>query len=51
MYNDPELHILLANVYIQEGRIDRALNSVNTCLCILPEYFPAIDLKKKLMNN
>ena len=51
LFQDPELHVLLANVYLAEGRNDKALKSVETCLKILPEYFPAIDLKRKLTNN
>ena len=50
-YQDPELHILLAEFAILEGRFESALKSVNTCLNILPEYFPAINLKRKLTKN
>lgn len=50
-YQDPELHVLLANVYEAEGNKDKALNSVENCLKILPEYFPALDLKRKLTKN
>ena len=51
LYQDPELHVLLANTYLAEGNSEKALNAVNSCLKILPEYFPAIDLKRKLMKN
>lgn len=51
LFQDPELHVLLANVYLAENKKYKALNSVETCLKILPEYFPAIDLKRKLTNN
>ena len=44
----PELHVLLANVYIAEGRPEKALSAVDNCLDILPDYFPAVVLKKKL---
>lgn len=50
-YQDPELHVLLANVYEAEGNKNKALNSVENCLKILPEYFPALDLKRKLTKN
>ena len=51
LWQDPELHVLLANVYLAEGKKWKAINSVDTCLRILPEYFPAQDLKRKLMKN
>ena len=50
-YQDPELHILLAEFAILEGRDDTALKAVNACLNILPEYFPAINLKRKLTKS
>lgn len=50
-YQDPELHVLLANAYEAEGNKDKALNSVENCLKILPGYFPALDLKRKLTKN
>ena len=48
LYKDPELHYLLAQYYLKEGNIKRALNTVENCLSILPEYFPALNLKNKL---
>ncbi len=47
-FSDPELHVLLANVYIAEGRPEKALSAVDNCLDILPDYFPAVVLKKNL---
>lgn len=46
-YNDPELHLMLANCYIQNGSIEAAKNSLGNCLIILPDYFPA----KRLLDN
>lgn len=51
LYQDPELHILLAEAYIAEGKEEKALKSVQTCLNMIPEYFPALNLKRKLIKN
>lgn len=48
-YQDPELHVLLANVYIVEDNREKALKAIDNCLKILPGYFPAKDLKRKLI--
>lgn len=50
-YQDPELHVLLANVYIAEDNREKALKAIDNCLKILPGYFPAKDLKRKLIEN
>jgi len=50
-YQDPELHVLLANVYIAEDNREKALKAIDNCLKILPEYFPAKDLKRKLIEK
>ncbi len=50
-YQDPELHVHLAEFAILEGRYESALKAVNACLEILPEYFPAIKLKRKLTKS
>ena len=47
-YNDPELHYLIAFIYYNEGNLPDCRKALNTCLYILPEYFPAVDLLKKL---
>ncbi|MCI1273434.1 MAG: hypothetical protein LKG27_03260 [Clostridiaceae bacterium] len=53
-YNDPELHFLLAQEYDTEGKLDYAINSAETCLKVLPKYYPAehllVELKDKLKN-
>lgn len=46
-YYDPEMYYMLANCYIKQGEIQLAKASLNNCLSILPEYFPA----KKLLQN
>jgi len=50
LYQDPELHVLIAELFLEEGNHEQALNSINNCLNILPEYFPAKNLKRKLTN-
>lgn len=50
LYQDPELHVLLATLYEREGNCEKALRSVENCLRILPQYFPAKNLKRKLTN-
>lgn len=43
-YCDPEMHFMLANCYIKKGDNQAAKDSVNNCLRILPEYYPAKKL-------
>ena len=50
-YQDPELHVLLAQIYRTEGRVRKALNAIENCLEIIPEYFPAKQLKMILEQN
>lgn len=47
-YNDPELHLMLANCHIQNRDINKAKASISDCLTILPEYFPAKILLAKI---
>ena len=47
-YNDPELHYLLAFIYSNKKDFKKADEALNNCLGILPEYFPAKDLKNKI---
>lgn len=49
-YNDPELHYLLAYVYYEKGDIQNAVHFLKTCLKVLPQYFPAKNLLKKIPN-
>lgn len=46
-YYDPEMHYMLAQCYSRQGEISLAITSINNCLDILPEYFPA----KKLLQS
>lgn len=47
-YHDPELHFLLSYIYFLDKDYVKAQKSVDDCLRILPDYFPARDMKKKL---
>lgn len=47
-YNDPELHVLLAQIYIENKEYIKAKNAIKACLYILPKYYPAILMAKKL---
>ena len=47
-YNDPELHYLIAELCKNKGEISNAIKSAETCLEVLPGYFPAQNLLKKL---
>jgi len=51
LYQDPELHVILSELYMKEGNNSKALNSANACLAMLPNYFPALKLKQKLIQN
>lgn len=46
-YNDPEMHLLLAQCYKKESKMDLAVESAQNCLKILPQYLPA----KKFLEN
>ena len=48
LYQDPELHILLAELYIDEKNKEKAQKAVDICLSLLPHYYPAHRLKQKL---
>ena len=50
-FQDPELHYLLAEYFVSVNDLDNANISLKNCLKILPEYFPAINLQKKLNIN
>ena len=49
-YNDPELHYLLAYIHYNNKNYDKAKQSVDNCLRILPEYFPAVNMKEILIS-
>lgn len=49
-YNDPELHYLIAYVCYNENNYLGVQTALDNCLNILPEYFPAVDMKNKLKS-
>lgn len=50
-YNDPELHYLLAEAYYNQNNYEECEKSIDNCLYVLPDYYPAIALQKKLKLN
>lgn len=47
-YHDPELHFLFAYIYYNDKDYQKAQKALEDCLYILPNYFPAKDLLKKI---
>ena len=47
-YYDPEMHLMLASCYIKNGEPILARKAVNSCLDMLPDYFPARRLLEQL---
>ncbi len=47
-FHDPELHYLLAYIYCNNGDFIKAQKALNDCIYVLPDYFPAVDLLKKI---
>ena len=50
-YNDPELHFIYAKYFININNLRKALFYINECLKIVPNYYPAILLKEKILLN
>ncbi len=49
-YYDPEMHLLLAGCFYRAGEISLAKKSANSCLSILPNYYPAKKMLATLNN-
>lgn len=47
-YYDPEMHLMLANCYIKNNNVFLAKKAINSCLDMLPNYFPAKRLLETL---
>lgn len=47
-YHDPELHYLFAYIHYKKGDFLNASKYVESCLKVLPQYYPAKALKEKL---
>jgi tetratricopeptide (TPR) repeat protein len=48
LYNDPELHYLLAYIHFTNQDFANCKKEIDTCLGILPEYAPAVMLRNKM---
>lgn len=48
LYNDPELHYLLAYIYYTNNDISNCKKEIEACLSILPQYAPALMLSRKI---
>lgn len=48
LYKDPELHYLLAYIYYTNKDIKNCTREIDICLEILPQYAPAMMLKRKI---
>ena len=50
-FHDPELHYLLAYIYYKSNKINDAEKALKDCIYVLPGYFPAVNLLKKIKNT
>ncbi len=50
-YYDPEMHFMLGTCYKNMNEPDKAKDAFNTCLSILPNYFPAKDLLDEMSKK
>ena len=50
-YNDPELHYLFAEYYFSKKETENTIKYIGKCLGVLPGYFPAINLQRKLKSD
>ena len=48
LYKDPELHYLLAYIHYTNKDIKNCQKEIDICLDILPQYAPAMMLKRKI---
>lgn len=50
-YNDPELHFMYAKYYFGLHNYKRANFYIDECLSVLPDYYPALQLKEEIEEN
>ena len=50
-YNDPELHFMFSRYYMENHNYEQAYYYICECLKLIPDYFPAIQLKQKFEEN
>ena len=48
-YNDPELHFMYAKFFYEFGNYSEAEFYIDECISILPDYYPAKVMKKKIV--
>ena len=49
-FHDPELHYLLAYIYYKSENFVKSQRALDDCLYVLPGYFPAVNLLKKVKS-
>lgn len=49
-YNDPELHFLLAKLYLYKKDKEKCKHAITTCLKFIPEYIPAQKILQEAEN-
>lgn len=47
-YQDPELHYIFAEILKDEGNYEQCKRALTTCLDILPNYAPAVNMLKSI---
>ena len=47
-YQDPELHYILSEYFFNNNDYSEAKKYAQSCLDILPEYFPAKKMMRKI---
>jgi len=50
-FNDPELHYLMAEHFYKQNQINECKKALENCLYVLPDYYPAVALQRKLKLN
>ena len=50
-YNDPELHYMITKYFLKMNDLISANYYIDECLKILPNYYPAIEIKAQINNN
>lgn len=47
-YSDPELHFMLTKYFLERKNYALAYKSINDCIELLPDYYPAQIMKQKI---
>jgi tetratricopeptide (TPR) repeat protein len=51
LYNDPELHFILAKYHYKNNEYSSALLNIKECLKILPDYYPAKIFQAEIIKR